>query len=259
MPDGLKRRDLLGFAAGAFATSAILRSHGIRAAARLRFRAVAYDGFALFDPRPIAALASKLVPDKGADLVNLWRVKQFDYQWLSALSGRYQDFWRSTEGALAFAVRSLTIELKPEARDSLLQAWLELKAWPDVPPALRELKQAGLKQAPLANLTPKILEAAIRNSGLEGVFDSVISTDRARTFKPDPRAYQLGVDVLGARREEIVFVPSAGWDAAGSKWFGYPTFWINRSGAPAEELGVRADFVSAGAAELVAFATQQET
>ena len=29
----------------------------------------------------------------------------------------------------------------------------------------------------------------------------------------------------------------AGWDVAGAKWYGYPTFWVNRLGAPLEELG----------------------
>jgi 2-haloacid dehalogenase len=28
----------------------------------------------------------------------------------------------------------------------------------------------------------------------------------------------------------------AGWDVAGAKWFGYPTFWNNRGNRPAERL-----------------------
>ena len=51
-----------------------------------------------------------------------------------------------------------------------------------------------------------------------------LGTDEARTFKPDPRAYQLGVDALKVKREEILFVAFAGWDAAGAKLFGYPTY-----------------------------------
>ncbi len=33
----------------------------------------------------------------------------------------------------------------------------------------------------------------------------------------------------------------AGWDAAGAKWFGYPTFWVNRAGASREELDIVPD------------------
>ena len=35
-----------------------------------------------------------------------------------------------------------------------------------------------------------MLEAGIRNSQLEGMFDHVLSTDRVKAYKPDPRAYR---------------------------------------------------------------------
>jgi 2-haloacid dehalogenase len=99
---------------------------------------------------------------------------------------------------------------------------------------------------------PKIVPG-YRHSQLEGAFDHVISTDQIKTFKPDPRAYQLGVDMLGVRKEEILFVASAGWDAAGAKWFGYPTFWNNRQRASAEELDATADGTGESLADLVRF------
>ena len=92
----------------------------------------------------------------------------------------------------------------------------------------------------LSNFTPAMLDAAIRSSGLGGVFEHVLSTDRVRTYKPDPRAYQLGLDAFRLPREQIVFAAFAGWDAAGAKRFGYPTYWVNRLQAPPEELGVPA-------------------
>jgi len=246
----MKRRQIIAGAA-AFAGASLLRTTNAKAATG--YRAVAFDGLALFDTRPIGALVSELVPEKGVELANLWRVKQFDYQWLSALSGHYRDFEQATAGALAFAARSLKIDLAPRDRERLLHAWLELKPWPDVPAALQSLKRLGLRLAPLANFTPAILERAVANPGLDGVFEQVISTDRRRTFKPDPRAYQLGVDVFGIGRDQIVFVASAGWDVAGARWFGYPTFWVNRNGAPAEELGVEGFAVGRDMKELVEF------
>ena len=64
----------------------------------------------------------------------------------------------------------------------------------------------------------------------------MLSTDRVRTFKPDPRAYQLGIDTLRLPRDQIVFAAFAGWDAAGAKRFGYPTFWVNRLGVELDSL-----------------------
>ncbi|XYH99740.1 hypothetical protein ACMHYB_08245 [Sorangium sp. So ce1128] len=58
---------------------------------------------------------------------------------------------------------------------------------------------------------------------------------------------------LPARLPAVEFVPFAGWDAAGARWFGYPTFWVNRLGLPAEELGVTADAAGASLADLIEF------
>ncbi len=67
----------------------------------------------------------------------------------------------------------------------------------------------------------------------------VISTDEKQTYKPSRMAYQLAIEKLKLRKEEILFVPFAGWDMAGATWFGYPTFWLNRLNTPHEELDAK--------------------
>ena len=71
-------------------------------------------------------------------------------------------------------------------------------------------------------------DRAVKNSGLENIFEPHLSTDRVSAYKPDPRAYQMGVDAFGLSRQEIAFVAFGGWDAAGARSYGYPTFWVNR-------------------------------
>jgi 2-haloacid dehalogenase len=105
----------------------------------------------------------------------------------------------------------------------------------------------------LSNFTPRMLEAGVKNGGLEGLFEDLLSTDRVQAYKPDPRAYQMGVEAFGLQKSEIAFAAFGGWDAAGAKAFGYPTFWNNRLGQPAEELGVTADATGATLNELAAF------
>jgi 2-haloacid dehalogenase len=85
------------------------------------------------------------------------------------------------------------------------------------------------------------LNDGLKKGRLDGAFEAVLSTDRIRSYKPDPRAYRMAMDKLLLSREEILFVAFAGWDVAGAKWFGYPTFWLNRQASPTEELGVEAD------------------
>jgi 2-haloacid dehalogenase len=248
------RREFLHLAAGGVAARVLPGASPARGVAVERpIKAVAFDAFPIFDLRPIFALAETLFPGRGAELGNAWKSRQFEYQWLRALGGRYADFAEATGDALVFAARQLQLELTPEKRAQLTRAYLDLKAWPDVAPALETLRGRGFRLAFLSNMTPALLDAGIRNAGLVGIFEHVLSTDAIRTYKPDPRAYQMAVDALRLRREEILFAAFAGWDVAGAKWFGYPTFWVNRAGAPAEQLGVVPDGVGKGLGDLVSF------
>lgn len=244
------RREFLQFltaAAAAAAASAPAVAQG------RPVRAIAFDAFPIFDPRPIAALAEQLFPGRGTELMNAWRIRQFEYQWLRALAGKYADFRRATEDALVFSAKLLKLDLDPGRRKELTDAYLNLKAWPEVPTALKSLKDAGVRLAILSNFSPDLLDAAVRSAGLEGAFDRVLSTDREKTYKPDPRAYRMAMDAFGLTRDDILFVPFAGWDAAGAKWFGYRTFWVNRLGLPAEELGVTVDAMGSNLNDVVKY------
>ena len=247
----VRRRDFLALAAGA--AGALVVPQARAAPTDGKIRAIAFDAFTTFDARPLNALAEELFPGNGAALMNAWRTRQFEYTWLRTLAGNYLDFWHVTSDALLVATKLLKLDTGAGQRDRLMQQFLELKAWPDALPALTQLKASGLKLAFLANPTVAMLDRWVANSGLEGLFEPHLSTDRVRAFKPDPRAYRMGTEAFGLPPSSIVFAAFGGWDAAGAKAFGYPTFWVNRAAAPAEELGFAADGSGSTLADLAAF------
>lgn len=227
----------------AWTTNASDRKPGIKA--------LAFDAYTLFDTSSLLAAAGRYFPGKAPALMSLWRNRQFEYTWLRSLSRQYKDFWKVTGDALEYACASLQLELTRDVQQGLMQAFLDMKFVPDAGTALGELKALGLRLAILSNATPAMLNAGINNSGLQGVFDFVISTDSIKTYKPDPAAYQLGIDAFKVKKEEILFVAFGGWDEAGAKSFGYPTAWINASGLPVERLDVYPDFICKSLTELV--------
>src|SRR5712691_4154306 len=235
------RRPFLQCVAGGVTTAVVHATPVVQAATSSKIKAIAFDGFPIFDPRPIFALAEELFPGKGAALSTAWRTRQFEYTWLRTLSRHYVDFWQVTDEALGYAATSLQLDLRPAQRTQLMHAYLTLKAWPEVPSALRSLHEAGIRMAFLSNFTSQMLDAAVKNSGLDGMFEDYLSTDNVQAYKPDPRAYQMGLDAFRLQREAIAFAASAGWDVAGAQWFGYPTFWVNRMHLPVEALGVAPD------------------
>lgn len=228
-------------------------SSGRPAKMRGTVKAIAFDGFAIIDPSPVMTRAEALFEGQGTALVNAWRTRQFEYTWLRTLAGNYVNFWQVTQEALDFAASSLGLSLTDTARGMLMGAYRELKAWGDARPALEALRDAGIRMAFLSNFTAAMLDAAVSSSGLQGFFEEHLTTDRVRAFKPDRRAYEMGPRAFRAQPPEIVFCAAAGWDAAGAKWFGYRTFWLNRAGQRAEELGVQADAVGRGMPDLVRF------
>jgi 2-haloacid dehalogenase len=246
------RRDLLRSVIG-LTGSLILPSSAALAAGTSRFHAIAFDAFPIFDPRAVAARCEGLFPGRGDALVQMWRTRQFEYAWLRTAAGRYTDFERVTEESLAFAADALKLDLTTEKRDQLLRTHFELKTWPDAVPAVTRLRDTGVPLVFLSNLTAGMLHSSIKSAGLTDLFDQVLSTDSARTYKPDPNAYALGVTALKMPREHILFVAFAGWDAAGAKLFGYPTFWINRLGLPPERFGPAPDGAGTDLDALLAF------
>jgi 2-haloacid dehalogenase len=237
-------------AGGAAALSAEPMMAGLVGA---KIKGIAFDGLTVFDLRPIAALGERIFPGRGEEMGVLWRTRQFEYTWLRTIGHQYVDFWQVTEEALVFSCKSLKLELTKADSDRLMQSYLELKAWPDALAALKGLKASGLRMAFLSNFTAAMLDQAVKNSGLEGIFDDHLSTDRVRAFKPDPRAYEMAMSAFGLRKEEIAFAAFGGWDAVGAKWFGYPTFWVNRAHVAREELGVVSDGTGKDLNDLAAF------
>jgi 2-haloacid dehalogenase len=221
--------------------SAILAGTAVTAPAtnapmRRPIRAVLFDAFALFDQRPVLAVAEQVYPEKGAMLVQAWRTRQFEYQWLRTLGDRYVDFWQVTENSLAFAARQLGLALTAEKQHQLMAPYANLAIWPDVADALPKIERLGVTLGILSNMTGSMLESGLAKAKLRSLFSHVLSTDRVRCYKPARPAYQLGVNTLGLERSEILFVAFAGWDVAGAVWFGYPTYWLNRLGSVTEEL-----------------------
>ena len=154
--------------------------------------------------------------------------------------GRYADYWHITKDALAFALDTYQVS-DAALSDDLMQAYLELSCYPEVPSVLNGLKDRGFRCAVLSNGSPEMLSSAVKNSGLDELFDAVISIDFIGIYKPDPRVYQMAVDQLGVSSSEIAFQSSNAWDAAGAAAFGFKVAWINRFGQQPERLGTVAD------------------
>jgi 2-haloacid dehalogenase len=193
----------------------------------------------LFDVFSVADCVRKAVGDKADAVTAAWRQKQLEYSWLRSLMGAHADFWQITRDALDFALSAAGND-DAALRDDLLQLYLSLAPYPEVRPVLTALRNAGMQRAILSNGTPTMLDAAVRSAGLGDLLDDVLSIEDAGIFKPAPAVYQLAVERFDCAPEDICFMSSNAWDAAGAAHFGFRVVWINRFGQVRERLPGRA-------------------
>jgi 2-haloacid dehalogenase len=226
----------------------------------MTIRALVFDAYGtLFDTQSVVARAEQLCPGKGELISQLWRIKQLEYTWLRALMQEYADFWEVTRASLDFALKAAGVEPSEAIRAPLMDNYLHLDPYREARAALAGL--AGHRLVILSNGNPRMLEALVRNSGLDQWIATAISVDAVRTYKPHPSCYALVGQVLGVAKEEVLFVSSYGFDVAGAKAFGFNVAWIRRGGGRAatlygmlrgraEELGHTPDRVIAALTDL---------
>jgi len=199
-------------------------------------KACVFDAYGtLFDVHSAVGKHRPRLGDLADPVSIVWRTKQLEYTWLRSLMGHHADFWKVTQDALDFAFDMHGID-NPDLHRDLMEAYLKLDCYPEVPEALSVLKNRGFKLAILSNGTPAMLGAAVKNSGIGGLIQENFSVEDVGIFKPDPRVYQLAVYGLSVRPGEIVFQSSNAWDAAGASAFGFKVAWVNRFGQSKERL-----------------------
>jgi 2-haloacid dehalogenase len=212
--------------------------------------ACVFDAYGtLFDVNSAACAAQDSLGEKWQPLAELWRAKQLQYTWLRGLGGRHADFWQVTGEALDFALSTLQLE-DPALRARLMNLYLVLSAYPEVPDTLKRLKAAGMKLAILSNGAPAMLAAAAANAGIADLVDAVLSVEEVKVYKPHAAVYRLACERLNVVAARICFLSSNGWDAYSAKAFGLRVLWCNRFGQVPERIPETPDAQIATLAEL---------
>lgn len=204
-------------------------------------KACIFDAYGtLFD---VAAAARQAAEEPGREVLKElwpqiaedWRRKQLEYSWLRAVTGDYVPFWEVTKDGLDWAMERAGLD-DLELRERLLALYWELPAYREVPFMLGQLKAMGKSCAILSNGNRDMLEGAVDSAKLGEFLDAVLSVEAVGIFKPARSVYDLVGAHFGCAADEVLFVSSNGWDAAGAAAYGFRTVWVNRAGLPMDRL-----------------------
>jgi 2-haloacid dehalogenase len=130
--------------------------------------------------------------------------------------------------ALAAVAEAEGRGVPPEQEGLLADSLPSWPAFPDVPPALGDLRSRGWKLAILSNTDPDLLAASIRVIGVEP--DLAVTAREAGSYKPAHGHWLVFRRRSGAEPSRHVHVAASPFhDLAPAAELGIPAVWINRT------------------------------
>jgi len=191
----------------------------------MAIRAVVFDAYGtLYDVQSVAGVVEAAFPGHGEYITQVWRLKQLEYTWLRTLMDRYEDFLAITRDSLRYTLGTLGLAVDEAQFDRIVEAYDRLLPYPEAAGVLGVLKPK-YRLAILSNGSPAMLDALVRNSGLDQYLAAVISVDAGKAFKPIHGRMGWSRRIFAASRRRWRSCPptssmSPGQGASGSRWCG---------------------------------------
>jgi 2-haloacid dehalogenase len=160
---------------------------------------------------------------------------------VSTLVDAYRDFGTLAGSALQVVAARRGIDMPEDERRAILGTIRELPPHPDVIPNLDRLRTAGFRLATLTNSAPAVVADQIFFAGLSGFFETLISVDEVRAFKPSPKPYHMAASRLGVSVEQVRLIAAHDWDVFGALRAGCRAGFIARGGRIYHPLFVEPD------------------
>jgi 2-haloacid dehalogenase len=185
----------------------------------------------LIDTTAVGEQIERLLPGRGVSFAFAWRQKQLEYTFRRAAMNTYRDFDVCTAAALEHTAAALGAPLSAEQKGRLMDEYRRLPAFPDVVPALNELRHAGVRLLAFSNGVAQTVHDVLRHAGIRDRFEDIVSVDEVRTFKPDPVVYLHYVRRACASCSECWLVSANPFDVIGAVSAGMSAVWLQRDPA----------------------------
>ncbi|MCH8979929.1 MAG: HAD-IA family hydrolase, partial [Armatimonadetes bacterium] len=150
--------------------------------------------------------------------------------------------------ACVYTLKRNSIEATGDEVDALMSAWQQLSPFPEVVPALEQLKHR-YRLVALSNGEREFLEHLATNR-IGWDFDAIISVEQAGAFKPHPGVYRRAAGMLGLEVGGCLMVSANSFDVMGARMCGFRGAFVNRYGLPYEDSPYVPDLTVADFTEL---------
>jgi 2-haloacid dehalogenase len=131
---------------------------------------------------------------------------------------------------LARSIRGIADDYRVDVTDDAIDRFsASVGDWPSFPDSTNALRRlaARFRLAVITNCDDDLF--ARSNARLGVRFDWIVTAERARSYKPSPRNFELAFDMIGVPRDRILHVAQSLYhDHVPAKALGMTTVWIDR-------------------------------
>ena len=176
--------------------------------------------------------------------LRLWFAHLITYSEALTLSGVYVPFTDIGGAVLAMlaATRGITISAADSAE--LTDRFATMPPHPEVPAALRRLRDHGFRLFTLTDNTLGISGRQLEHAGVIDVFERRFSVDETvRRHKPAPEAYHSVVTALQIDPGDICLIACHVWDTIGALSAGWQAGLILRAGNAPLDVGPQPNYI----------------
>ena len=160
--------------------------------------------------------------------VSLWFTRLLRDGFALTAMGQYRPFI----DLAAHHLRALSpVALDDSAVETILGAFRRLDPHPDVEPALRLLRDAGVPAVTLTNGSADLVGALLDRAGLAPLVQRSMSVEQVRRWKPAAEPYRWAAAELQVEPSQVALVACHPWDCAGAHAAGLRSGWVNRTEA----------------------------
>jgi len=196
----------------------------------------------LLDLEALRPTFDRMFDDRAA--LRLWFAGLITYSEALTLAGVYVPFTDIGAAVLRMLAATRGISIGPGDTAELTEQFASMPPHPDVPGALRRLREHGFRLFTLTDNTLEISGRQLESGGIIDLFERRFSVDETvRRHKPAPEAYHSVTVELGLDPSEICLVASHVWDTIGALSAGWQAGLILRTGNAPLEVGPQPNYV----------------
>ncbi|MFZ3359186.1 MAG: haloacid dehalogenase type II [Xanthobacteraceae bacterium] len=162
--------------------------------------------------------------------MRLWFANLILYSAALTVAGCYVPFTDIGSAVMKMLADTRGIRIDDRDKKELTEKFSTMPPHPEVPAALRKLRNAGFR---LFCLTDNLLEVQTRqleHGGIIDLFERRFSADGAKHHKPSPQAYAYVEKELGVQPSQLCLIACHTWDTLGAVAAGWDAALIRRVG-----------------------------